>query len=167
VILRCFYPSDVKRRFGQYFSRPPGDRAELDSASEIILGHFTSSTFLQSITTNGLLPDKAKQRVMDDNLPSDGSSVYLSTTFQRFYMERVVRFHGGKALIIEVRVRRSALTADEEWLEPAERPECDADEALYRTMCGGSCKHIGSVLPDQILSIWAADGTVLIGNDTE
>jgi len=167
VILRCFYSSDVKRGMWEYLSRPPTNRAELDSASEIILGHFTSSRFLPSIKTTGLLPDREKQRAMDDNLPSDQSSVYLSTTFQRFYMKRVVKCHGGEALIVEVRVPRSSLSADEEWITPAERPIRDAGDALCRTMCGGSCKHFGAIIPDRILSIRTADGTILIGGDTE
>ena len=104
---------------------------------------------------------------MDDNLPSDDCSVYLSTTFQRFYMERVVKYHGGQALIVEVKVPQSTLTADEEWLAPIELPITDAADALYRTMCGGSCKHRGAILLDRILSIRTAGGEILIGSDTE
>jgi hypothetical protein len=125
----------------------------LDSASEIILGHFTSSKFLASVKTNGLIPDIKKERAMDDTPPSDETSVYLRTTFDRFYMNRAVKFHGGEALIIEVKVPRRTLRADEAWIAPDERPIRDASEALYRTMCGGQCKHLGAVVPDQILSI--------------
>ena len=166
MTLRCFYPSDATRR-NNYLTRPPADRAELDVASEIILGHFTSSNFLTSIQTNGLIPDAKKERAIDDNLPSDETSVYLLTRFDRFYMKRVVKFHGGEALIIEVKVPRFSLSADEEWLAPIELPITDAAEALYKTMCGGSCKHLGSIVPDRILSIRTADGTILVGNDTE
>jgi len=104
---------------------------------------------------------------MDDNLPSDENSVYLLTRFDRFYMKRVIKFHGGEALIVEVRVHRSELSADEEWITTDERPIDDATEALYRTMCGGSCKHLGPIRPNRILSIRTADGTILVGNDTE
>jgi len=51
VILRCFYPSDYSRQ-GNYLTRPPENRTELDAASQIILGHFTSSKFLTSIKAN-------------------------------------------------------------------------------------------------------------------
>ena len=155
------------RQWSEYLSRPPKNRAELDSASEIILGHFTSSKFFPSIKTNGLIPDTEKERAMDDNLHSDEISVYLSTTFQRFYMDRVVKCHSGEALIVEVKVPRSALRADEEWLAPIELPISDAAEALYQTMCGGSCKHLGPIVPERILSVRAADGTILMGSDSE
>jgi hypothetical protein len=167
VILRCFYPADVARRFGEYRSRPPIDPSELYAASEVILGHFTSSKFLPTITRNGLVPDRDKERAIDDNLPSDDVSVYLSTTFQRFYMERAVKAHGGEAIVVEVKVPRTSLSADEEWLAPTELPITDPADALYKTMCGGSCKHLGPILLARILSMRTADGTILIGSDTE
>ena len=131
MILRCFYPSDVRRGSAQYLSRPPRNRAELDSASEIILGHFTSSKFLASIKTNGLIPDIKKERAMDDNLPSDETSVYLLTTFDRFYMNRAVKFHGGEALIIEVKVPRRTLQTSARSEMPVKRciARCVVDNA--------------------------------------
>jgi len=167
MILRCFYPSDLNRRWDTYISRGPKNRAELESASELILGHFTSSTFLPSIIAGGLTPDTNKERATNDGLPSDDRSVYLLTTFDRFYLDRAVKSHGGEPLVIEVKVLRAALTADEEWLAPIELPITDSLDALYKTMCGGACKHLGPVPPRQILSIRRTDGRILMGKDTE
>ena len=167
MIFRCFYPSDVARRWDTYLTRPPKNPAELESASELILGHFTSSTFFPEIAANGLLPDQNKERATEDGLPSDEHSVYLLPRFDRFYMDRAVKSHGGEALIIEVIVFRAALSADQEWFAPIDLPITDAMDALSKTMCGGACRHLGPVRAHQILSIRTSDGVILMGKDTE
>jgi hypothetical protein len=47
------------------------------------------------------------------------------------------------------------------------RPIVDTAGALYRTMCAGSCKHLGPIPPSNILSFRTGDGKILFGKDTE
>jgi hypothetical protein len=161
MVVRCFDPNDVGKVGIECLSQPPRSRAEFDSATEFVLGHFTSSTFLSNILKEGLQPDVRKERAVADNLPSDGESVYLSTRFDRYYLKRAIDFHGGIGILIDVQVLRSSLTADEEWLSVDQCVNLDANEALYRTMCGGSCRHVGPISLSHILSIRTTDGELV------
>jgi hypothetical protein len=165
MLLRCFHADDLGKAWNERLSRGPRNREEFNAATEFILGHFTTSAFLPSILKDGLQPDVRKERAMDDNLLSDNRSVYLATTFDRFYLDRAPKFHGGAGIIIEARVPRSDLSADEEWLNAHEQATLDRDEALYRSMCGGACKHAGPISLDRILSITATDGTIIWGSE--
>ena len=101
------------------------------------------------------MPDSKKERAMDDHQPSDQTSVYLLTIFDRYYLERVINHHGGEPILIEVQVSKAKLIADEEKYRG--QGETGLDQ-LYLSMCGGSCKHHGAVPKQSILSISYADG---------
>ncbi len=161
MVLTCFHQSDFSRAWPNYLSQGPRDRAEFNAASHFILGHFTTSIFLPNILKDGLTPDKDKERTIDDNVPSDTRSVYLATTYDRYYMRRATTYHGGEAIIVEVYVDKAALTADEEKLSPRELATLDPEEALYRSMCGGGCKHRGDIPLKNILSILDAHGKII------
>ena len=161
MILQCFHQSDFARDWSNRVSRGPRNRAEFDAANQFILGHFTTSTFLPSIMKHGLTPDTHKERAVDDRVPSDSKSVYLLTIYDSLYMERAMKRHGGEAISIEVRVKKSALSPDEGQLSPHDLATVDAGEALYLSMCSGACKHHGAIPFTNILSIYYADGAVL------
>ena len=161
MLLRCFHQSDFDRNWSNYLSRGPRNRAEFDAATQFILGHFTTMTFLSKILKYGLMPDKHKERAIDDNAPSDSTSVYLATTYDRFYMKRAICHHRGEPISIEVRVKKIALFADEGQLSPRDLATLDPVEALYVSMCGGACKHNGTVPLKDILSICDAYGTII------
>lgn len=149
MTIRCFDPTDHGRDWSSYRSRPPDTRQELESATHLILGHFTTSTFLDSILQHGLIPDSSKERAMDDNQPSDTESVYLTAMYDRFYQDRAVEHHGGEAIVVEVLVERASLVADECSLPLAfqTRPP---EEALFLSLCchAQSCKHRGPIPPE-------------------
>ncbi len=161
MLLKCFHQSDFARGWSNYLSRGPRDRAEFDAATQFILGHFTTSTFLPKILKDGLTPDAHKERAVDDNVPSDITSVYLATTYDRFYMKRAMQHHGGEAISIEVCVDKATLSADEGQLSPRDLATLDPVDALYVSMCGGACKHRGNVPLKNILSICDAHGMVI------
>lgn len=160
MLLRCFHPADHNKDFFARRSKPPPDRAHFDQATEFILGHLTSSVFLESIVSQGLIPDPYKERAKDANLPSDSKAVYLAVTYDSFFIDRAKEHHGGDGLIVEVRVSCSALAADECWVGDAEAAEIGSMEALYRSMCAGACKHMGVIGPEKILSIRDSKGVV-------
>jgi len=161
MLLRCFHQSDFDRNWSNHLSRSPRSRAEFDAATQFILGHFTTSTFLSGILRNGLMPDERKERAVDDNVPSDSTSVYLATTYDRFYMSRATRHHGGEPISIEVHVEKTALLADEGQLSSHDLAILDPEGALYVSMCGGACKHPGTVQLKNILSICDAYGSTI------
>ena len=161
MLIRCFHPRDVFREVLTFKSRLPICEKEFPFATEFVLGHFTSSAFLPSILDHGLLPDVEKSRAIDDRVPSDSESVYLATTFDRYYVERATRHHGGEGIAVEVRVFRSVLFADEGQLQSAALEQNSPEMALYLSMCGGACKHKGPILPSQILSITDFHGSEL------
>lgn len=162
MTIRCFHIDDHKRDWASYQSKPPQTREELMAASHLILGHFTSTTFLDGILKSGLLPDFDKARSMDDRVPSDFQSVYLTAKYDRFYGERAVKYHDGSAVVVEVIVSTEMLQADEGALSPAELAKLPPDLALYESLCcsiSWACKHAGAVPLSQILSITHQDGT--------
>jgi hypothetical protein len=161
MLLRCFHQSDFDRDWSNYLSRGPRNQAEFEAATQFILGHFTTTNFLSRILEHGLMPDEHKDRAVDDNVPSDSTCVYLATTYDRFYINRATRYHGGEPISIEVRVDKTALLADEGQLSPRDLATLDPEEALYVSMCGGACKHRGTVPLKNILSICDAYGSII------
>lgn len=159
--LRCFDATDGSKDFFSRLSKPPKSRSEFDHATEFILGHFTSSAFLESILQYGLIPDTENSRSTNDRLLCDKSAVYLTTGYDKFYAERAVNSHGGRPIVIQVLVNRASLAADENSLNQHDMNACSPDEALYRSMCFGACKHTESISLDAILSISEIDGSVL------
>ena len=164
MLVRCFHPGDALLEWSTFKSGLPIYEKEFPLATEFILGHFTSSAFLPSILEHGLLPDVEKSRAVDDRVPSDSESVYLATTFDRYYVDRAAKHHGGEGIAVEVQVFRSALFADEGQLAPATLEQNSPEMALYLSMCGGACKHKGPILLSQILSITDFHGSELYKN---
>ena len=161
MLHRCFHTTDSQRSWSTYRSKPPRSREEFEAATAFILGHFSSSSFLDSILQHGLIPDTFKERSVDDRVPSDNSSVYLATTYDRFYAERAAKHHMGQPIIVEVVVERSKLVADEAALSSCDLETCTPDDALYRSLCFGVCKHNGVISRSSILSISGLDGSVI------
>jgi hypothetical protein len=69
---------------------------------------FTSSIFLDSLRWNGLLPDTNKERTGEDGVPSDSESVYLCSSFDRFYLRRAVERFRGSGIMVVSRFWRNA-----------------------------------------------------------
>ena len=158
---QCFYISDSKRSYPYYRSKPPQSREEFDFITEFVLGHFTSSSFLDSIMNDGLLPDIYNERAIADGVPSDNQSVYLTPNYSRFYADRAVQHHKGRAIVIDVLVERQSVVADESALSPEDLLASDASTALYHSLCFGACKHPGAIGLSSILTITELDGTII------
>ena len=157
-IFPCFDPLDAGRNTQTYRSQHPQTRDELFSYSHLILGHFTSSTFLPSIIAHGLEPDFEHKRVMDSDLPSDIESVYLCSRYDRFYIRRVVEHHGGRGIAILVCVPVAELVADECALSSDARGRTLPDVQLFLSLCFGTCKYLGTIPTSSFVGIFDADG---------
>ena len=152
-VIRCFFPDDARRSWADFKSSAPRNPEELASCSEVILGHFTSSTFFESIDRDGLVPDIKKERAVEDDLPSDLTSVYLAATFDRFYLKRAVKNHGGAGLIVVVRVDIRSLLADDASLKPADLG-LSSKQQLYLSLQFGSCKHRGPIERSRVIGFY-------------
>lgn len=155
---RCFDPLDARRNMDTYRSQQPRTRDELFSYSHLILGHFTSSTFLPSILTNGLQPDHDKQREIDDRVPSDAESVYLCARYDRLYIPRVINHRGGSGIAVVVTVPVASLAPDESVLNPVQCGQHPPDIQLFLSLCFGACKHPGVIPTTSFVGIFDTDG---------
>ncbi len=77
------------------------------------------------------------------------------------YSKIGTKYHGGETISVEVQVPRLGLRADEGQLSIQTLAMIDQLEALYLSMCGGACKHLGPISPQCILSIHASNGILL------
>lgn len=157
----CFDPLDAGRNWSNYRSRAPVTRDELFSYSHLVLGHFTSTTFLPSILAHGLIPDYNHDRIMDRTLPSDRHSVYLCARYDRFYIDRVIKHHGGAALAIVVNLPVAALAPDECALSPVDRKRHPLDSQLFLSLSFGACKHPGVIPTSCFVGIYDVNGEKL------
>jgi len=85
------------------------------NSDSIILGHFTSSKFLEGICQHGICPPtKTKMFSNKDNLFSDGDEkyIYLSSHFDSFFSENAVKKHGGDEILILVKISPLDLELD-------------------------------------------------------
>lgn len=83
-VLKCFNPTDIKL---SSFDRRSGIKSigDYKEASYLQLAHLTTSTHLESIKRNGLLPNSISNYKINDNLQTDSVCVYLSTTLDKYY----------------------------------------------------------------------------------
>lgn len=137
-----------------YPIKRPHSTEELLSYTHLVLAHFTTSLFLDSIRQRGLIPDPKKERSIDDGVPSDHVSIYLSTHYERFYLQRAIQYHGGEGIIVVVQVARTAVAPDESALSEIERTIHPIDTQLFLSLCFGACKHPGAITLDKIIGIY-------------
>ncbi len=157
-VLECFDPSDLSLDFFSRRSSPPGSFEEMKRSEYLILGHCTTSAFLEEIKRNGLVPDYHKGRSINDGLPSDPNYVYLFARLDKYFLKRAVRHHGGKGIVVAVQVELALLEADENAIAPADHGKFPSDFLLYKSLCMNQCRHRGQIRPNQILGIYLEDG---------
>lgn len=158
-VLQCFDPLDATRDSLNIRSRRIKTREELRLYKSIILGHLTSSVFLPSIRSNGLLPDARKERAVNDGVPSYHESVYLCTWLDHFYLNRATENHSGEGIIVVVQIEISVLKPDESALSEVERETLPFEEQLFRSLAQfGACKHLGIIPIEKIIGIYNAQG---------
>ena len=77
----------------------------------VILGHFTSSAFIDSIMENGLLPSAETKISSNDDLlqPGDENYIYFTSYFDPLYGENAVKKYGGQPILVLVRLSPSIL----------------------------------------------------------
>ena len=136
-----------------------------EASEELILGHFTSSIFLESILNEGLLPPSKTNKYSNfhDAQPGDENYIYLITHYDSFFAQKAVEKYGGEEIVIMVRVKKETLELDNfnnvytHWRGVQNFNPRDSNQ-LYRTLAGddtfSQCKTSISINPEQILEIY-------------
>ena len=158
IDLMLFQSADIATAWDHRPNRVPRELQALVHATHLVLAHATSTTLLGAIRREGLQPNAGRRMPTDEMVASDESSVYLMAVWDSFYAERAVRFHGGEAAILIVRVPIDRLEADEAMISPANRGTGTLVANLHVSLCGGACKHRGRVAPDCILGTFDRSG---------
>jgi len=140
-------PYECRRSVGA----PPtvGDLLDFDF---IELGHVTASVFIDSVRSQGLLPNNHSGHCINDGLESSPDLVYLLAKYDPLYAKRAVEAFGGNAVVFSVRVPIKNLVADQNALAPAACFESDL-KALFHSLCFGVCAHRGPIHVSQILNV--------------
>lgn len=81
----------------------------------IILGHFTTSTFLKDILENGLKASKHTGYISNkvDAKDIDRDYIYLSGHFDKIFSEYAIEKYSGKKILILVKVKKDTLELDD------------------------------------------------------
>ena len=81
----------------------------------VILGHFTSSAFIDSIVENGLLPPVETGFFSNDDMlqPGDENYIYFTSHFDPLYGENAVKKYGGQPILVLVKLSPSILELDD------------------------------------------------------
>ena len=156
--LVLFQSADIATTWDRRPNRVPREHQALLHATHLVLAHATSTTLLGAIRREGLRPNAGRRMPTDEVVTSDESSVYLMAVWDGFYAERAVRFHGGEATILIVRVPIDRLEADEAMISPANHGKGTLIANLHVSLCGGVCKHRGGIAPDCILGAFDRSG---------
>lgn len=103
--------------FSFYFAKPCTNISfkEYSESEYVILGHFTTTVFLDSILKNGIQSPKYTGNFSNKEIfsESDKSYIYLSGHFDRVFSQYTVKKFGGKEVLLLVKVKKDTLELDD------------------------------------------------------
>ena len=87
---------------------------EFINAKYIILGHLTTSIFLDSILQNGLLSPKKTNIYSNDDMLMEGHEnyIWLTSHLDIVFAQNAVKKHGGEPILILVKIEPHKLELD-------------------------------------------------------
>tara|TARA_Y100000034_G_scaffold117517_1_gene157070 strand:+ start:751 stop:1248 length:498 start_codon:yes stop_codon:yes gene_type:complete len=165
MTIEIFDKNDIRRRSLDRKSPLIKDVSlfnQISNFDNLILGHHTSDTFLDSIIENGLLTPAQTGNSFEDGLPSDQSTVYLASTFDNYWLARATEKYGGNGIIVVVEVPRRNLLPDKEGRTLTE----DDNSSLFHSIMRTGCKHKGKINPWNIKEIYNSSGDIIYGGTT-
>lgn len=88
---------------------------EFDKAGTLVLGHFTTSIFLDKILENGLQPPAKTGKYSNDDMivPGDEHYIYLAAHYDNVFSKNAVERYGGDQILILIEIDKSALELDD------------------------------------------------------
>lgn len=100
--------------FKKYYPITSVSREELLNTESVILGHFTSSIFIDSILSRGLIAQSETniQSVGGHTNINDYEYIYLTREFDTFFSEKSVEKFQGKEILIIVNIPTNLLETD-------------------------------------------------------
>lgn len=153
--------------FSFYYGYPCNNvtKEEYEMSEYIILGHFTTSSFLDSILSNGLKAPINTNYFSNKDMFTKGDEyyVYLTGHFDSVFAENAVKKFGGKKILILVKVNKNNLELDDLMsIYTNKGISLTCQKTLYETlvispnmMC--QCRTRIEILPEQIIEIFDVD----------
>jgi len=138
---------------------------EFSVVNKIILGHFTTSTFLNDILKYGLLPPIITSKYSNDDIfvSNDAKYIYLTTQYSYLAMSIIsrnaVNKYGGEEIVLVVEVNKEDLELDNLNGHYTKQGITDFkdEQLLYEELtqnpCFSQCRIKKAIRPNQILKI--------------
>lgn len=126
----------------------------------IILGHFTSSIFIENILKNGLLPAKETNKFSNNDMFSDGDDdfVYLAGHFDHVFSENAIKKFGGEEILLIVKIERNKLELDDLQKQYSRQNKDIQDQKQIYTVLTqeiySQCRTKSIIPPENILHIF-------------
>ena len=161
----------ILQLFSFYFTKPSKNITyeEFYNSEYIILGHFTTSIFLESILIYGINPsiDTRNHLNKDIILDSQNQYIYLLGHFDKAVSENAVKKFGGTEILILIKVKKNTLELDDVNCIYSKRGiNITSEELIYTALTQSlfsQCRTKQNILPEQIIEI--IDVSRLIRNE--
>ena len=136
---------------------------EYENSEYIILGHFTTSVFLDSILLDGLDAPINTNKFSNKDMFMDGDEyyIYLTGHFDSLFAENAVKKFGGKKILLLVKVRKKTLELDDlRNIYTNQGIDLTCQRTIYEVlhkniMC--QCRTKVKILSEQIIEILDVD----------
>lgn len=147
--------------FSFYFDKPCKyiSFKEYNSAKHVILGHFTTSVFLNSILENGIqlsqyTGNSSYKEIFKED---DENYIYLAGHFDRDFSKNAVKKFGGNEILILVKVKRDTLELDDvNNIYSKKGIKLNSNKDIYNALTQSlfsQCRTKQIILPEQIIGI--------------
>jgi len=133
------------------------------ASNYVILGHFTTSVFLEKILDFGLLP--ANKTNMFSNIDmfinGDDEFVYLAGHFDHVFSQNAIKKFGGEEILLIVKIERSELELDD-LLKHHSKQNRDIQDhkQIYKILTQdifSQCRTKSTIPPENILHVLSVD----------
>lgn len=128
-------------------------------AKYIILGHFTTSSFLGSILKDGLKAPKCTGNISNKEIIEENYNnyIYLTGHFDRVFSQNAVKKFGGNEILILLKIKKDTLELDDVNRVYSKKGISltsvkDIYNALTQTLFS-QCRTTQNILPNQIIEI--------------
>lgn len=148
--------------FSFYFAKPCKNISydEYINAEYIILGHLTTSIFLDSILKNGIKAPEYTGNFSNKDMfiDIDKYYIYLAGHFDRVFSENAVKKFGGKEILILIKVKRNTLELDDlNGMYSKQGISLTSNEEIHNVLTQNlfsQCRTKESILPEQIIEVF-------------
>ncbi len=146
--------------FSFYFNKPCKHISfkEYNSAKYVILGHFTTSVFLNLILKNGIQSSQYTRDTSNKKVfKEDESYIYLVGHYDRVFSKKSVEKFGGNEILILVKVKKDTLELnDVNFVYSKKGIKLTSNKDIYNALTQSlfsQCRTKENILPEQIIGV--------------